>query len=77
MTIEQLNERAKEVVDGLAQMGSRDVAFVLVADGCVVTAGSEDQAELIELLHDCANDWLFTDPLDESTPERATGNGPW
>lgn len=77
MTKEQLNERAQEVVDGLSELGCKDVVFVIVADGCVVSAGSERQTELIEKLHECATDWLFTEPLEESTPEPTTGHEPW
>ena len=77
MTKGELNKRAQEVVDGLAQMGCKQVVFVIVADGCVVAAGSEDQVELLERLHECANDWLFTDPIAEGTPEPTTESEPW
>lgn len=77
MTKEQLHERAQEIVDGLTQMGCKQVVFIIVADGCVVSAGAEDQTELMERLHECANDWLFTDPLEESTPVPTTEHEPW
>ena len=65
---ELLQQRLMEVVDFLRQKGGSDIIVALVVDGCVAVGGNEAQSELAERIHECAVDWMFTDPASEPDP---------
>ncbi len=73
MTQDEVQQAVMEVVDHLRRKGALNITVAIVADGCVAAGGNEKHSELAERLHECAVDWIFTDPeATEATEADAT-----